>query len=431
VETLPERKTNVLSALLIGTGAMIGTGLFVALGFAADVAGALLLPALAVAALVAAGTALSRASLGLAQPTGVGAYDYGYKYLNPGLGFTAGWAALLASTTAAAAAALGYSAYVMELLRRGEPGSAMTIAIGAVAGLTLLVLSGFRRSGVVNIVFTVGGMLGVLVFLVMMASRTDSSASQNLSLANASVRSPGEALAAAAALLFPAFAGFSQISKTEALLAGPKSTLLRTTLLAVVAAFMVYLLVSVVTLAVVGAPSFAQQTTKTLAPLATLADRYNARWVGQAVSGGAVLAMLGVALNLIVGSASLAKAMGQREDLPAFLSKTDSSETPYVATVVMGLAIGLVAAFTDLQKSWLFAAFGTLVYAALTNLAALKLDEKERMVPKLVPGLALLASVGLIVALPFEIWATGIVILLGGHVLRLLWVALRPAPKSA
>lgn len=410
---------------------MVGTGAFVALGFGADVAGPWVLFGLCLAALVACGTGVSRVALGSAEPSAVGAYDFGYKYLNAGLGFTAGWAGLVAMATAGAAAALGYSAYVMELLRRGEPGSAMTIAVGAIAGISLLVLSGFRRGNVVNIILTVGALAGLLLFVAMMVSRTAGGAAQNLALVSVGKSSPAEALLTAAALLFPAFMGFSQVSKSEGATSDSRGTRLAATLISVGVALLLYVVVVAVAIAVVGYPTLAEQTEKTLSPLAALSDRYNSRWVGQAVSAGGVLAMLGVLLNLIVGGARLAQAMGAREDLPGVLTKVDSGETPYVATVLLGLAIGGLAVFLDLRTCWNFAAFSTLVYAAFTNLAALKLDEKERLAPKFVPGLALLASVGLIVMLPLDVWATGVVILLGGHVLRLLWVALRPAKQAA
>ena len=54
------------------------------------------------AALLALCNGLSSAQLAAAHPVAGGTYEYGYKFLHPKLGFTAGWMFLLAKSASAA-----------------------------------------------------------------------------------------------------------------------------------------------------------------------------------------------------------------------------------------------------------------------------------------------------------------------------------------
>ena len=102
-----QRELGVFGATMMGLGSIVGTGIFVSIGIAAGVAGPAVLLAIAVAALVATANGLSSAQLAASHPVSGGTYEYGYRYLNPRLGFTAGWVFLLAKSASAATAALG------------------------------------------------------------------------------------------------------------------------------------------------------------------------------------------------------------------------------------------------------------------------------------------------------------------------------------
>ena len=77
--------------MMMGLGSIVGTGVFVSIGIAARVAGASVLLAIFLAALLACCNALSSAQLAASHPVSGGTYEYGYRYLNPVLGFSAGW----------------------------------------------------------------------------------------------------------------------------------------------------------------------------------------------------------------------------------------------------------------------------------------------------------------------------------------------------
>ena len=86
------RRLGTFDAVVIGLGAMIGAGVFAAIGPAAAAAGGGLLIGLGIAAVVAYCNATSSARLAALYPHSGGTYVYGRERLGPAWGFLAGWA---------------------------------------------------------------------------------------------------------------------------------------------------------------------------------------------------------------------------------------------------------------------------------------------------------------------------------------------------
>src|SRR5690606_31391128 len=107
--------------------------------------------AIAIAALVAIANGLSSAQLAANHPVSGGTYEYGYRWLHPRLGFTAGWMFLCAKSASAATAALGFAGYALNALGRDTSQWIVPLAVGVVVAMTLLVLTGIRRSNQANI----------------------------------------------------------------------------------------------------------------------------------------------------------------------------------------------------------------------------------------------------------------------------------------
>ena len=103
-----QRVIGLPGAVMLGLGSIIGTGVFVSLGIGVGIAGPMVLPAIALAGLVAVCNGLSSAQLAANHPVSGGTYEYGHRWLNPTLGFIAGWMFLCAKSASAATAALRY-----------------------------------------------------------------------------------------------------------------------------------------------------------------------------------------------------------------------------------------------------------------------------------------------------------------------------------
>ena len=105
-----QRSIGLPSALLLGLGSILGTGVFVAIGLGAGVAGHAVVLAIVLAGLVALCNAMSSAQLAAAHPVSGGTYVYASRLIHPVAGFGAGWLFLCAKSASAAPAALGCTA---------------------------------------------------------------------------------------------------------------------------------------------------------------------------------------------------------------------------------------------------------------------------------------------------------------------------------
>jgi hypothetical protein len=164
------RQVGLGGAVMMGLGSILGTGVFVSVGIGAGIAGPAVVLAIGLAGVLAVCNALSSAQLAASHPVSGGTYEYGYRYLTPWLGFSAGWMFLCAKSASAATAALGFAGYALHAAGVGGRVSRTALALAAVVGLTGLVLAGVRRSNRANMVI-VGVTLATLVFFVLAGLR--------------------------------------------------------------------------------------------------------------------------------------------------------------------------------------------------------------------------------------------------------------------
>jgi basic amino acid/polyamine antiporter, APA family len=145
---------------------------------------------------------------------------------------------------------------------------------------------------------------------------------------------------------------------------------------------------------------------------------------------GALTAMLGVLLNLILGLSRVVLAMARRGDVFAPLAALDkSATTPYRAVLAVAVVIGGLVTIGNVRTTWSFSAFSVLIYYALTNLAAWRMPQHERRYPRWIAGLGLGCSLALAFWVERRIWFVGI----GLIALGLLWhhVRLRARPRAS
>jgi APA family basic amino acid/polyamine antiporter len=140
--------------------------------------------------------------------------------------------------------------------------------------------------------------------------------------------------------------------------------------------------------------------------------------------------MLGVLVNLILGLSRVVLAMARRGDAPRWLARIGGSQaSPYFAVGLVGAAIAGLALIGDVKTTWSFSAFTVLVYYAITNLAALRLDERQRLYPRPFAWLGLVACLFLAFWVPWRIWAVGLGFIGLGliwHTIAVKWGPARP-----
>ena len=174
------RVVGVPGAVLMGMGSILGTGIFVSIGIAAGFAGPSVVLAVILAAVVATFNGLSSAQLAASHPVSGGSYEYGYRYLNPTLGFTAGFTFLCAKSASAATAALGFAGYLLSIGGFSNPMLRIALALFAVVVLTVVVAGGMSRSNRANTVIVLVTLLSLLGFVVCGLPSAIAGANQHL-----------------------------------------------------------------------------------------------------------------------------------------------------------------------------------------------------------------------------------------------------------
>lgn len=418
-----KRELGVWGATLMGLGSIVGTGVFVSIGIAAGVAGPAVILAVAIGAIVAICNGLSSAQLAASHPVSGGTYEYGYRYLTPAMGFTAGWMFLVAKSASAATAALGFAGYLFNTFGWDAQG-VVPVALLAVAVLTLVVLSGIRRSNLANTVIVGVTLLALAVFVIACTPTALVKGAENLAPIFAT--SPAAVLQASA-LMFVAYTGYGRIATMGEEARSPRQTIPRAMIVCLVLTMLLYMTIALAGVGAVGADVLGASAGQTkAAPLELVARQVAGSGVSAVVAIGAITAMLGVLLNLILGLSRVVLAMGRRSDLPrGFAQLNQSQTTPTAAVIAVGVAIGLLVLTGNVKTTWSFSAFSVLIYYALTNLAALKLSTQERLYPRWIAWAGLISCLFLAFWVEARVWLVGIGLIGAGLVWH--WVRQRSA----
>jgi APA family basic amino acid/polyamine antiporter len=411
------RELGLFGAVMMGLGSIVGTGVFVSLGVAAGVAGPAVIVAVAIGAGVATCNGLSSAQLAANHAVSGGTYEYGYKYLSAPFGFTAGWMFLVAKSMSAATAALGFSGYLLGAFGIQADGLLVPVALGAVVVLTGVVLSGMRRSNVTNITI-VSITLGTLVFFVVAGSPTalsDGAANFTGFFEAPNGNGGWRALLYASALMFVAYTGYGRIATLGEEVKEPRTTIPRAIIATLLVTMTLYIAVAAVGIGSVGASALSAAADQDAAPLVVAAQSFGIPGASQILSFGAVTAMLGVLLNLILGLSRVLLAMGRRADVPTLFGRVNAAgTTPVPAVLAVGLFVAGLTLIGDVKTTWSFSAFTVLVYYALTNLSALYIPREDQLYPPWIAATGLAACAGLAFFVTPWIWLTGLGLIAAG-----------------
>ena len=402
------REIGVGGAVVLGLGSILGTGVFVSISVAAGVAGPLVIPAIAIAAVVATCNGLSSAQLAANHPVSGGTYEYGYRWLHPLIGFLAGWLFLCAKSASAATAALGVSGYLLKLLGVTDSQWMIGVALLAAALVTLLVLGGLRRSNTVNTILVAVTLLSLTTF-VLAGWKSAADGMSNLRPDGTIGASELRGLLQACALMFVAYTGYGRIATMGEEIKEPQRNIPRAMISTLVVSMTVYLAVAIVAVMAVGADSFAKAGATMAAPLEAVTRQFAPPHVAILISLGGLTAMIGVLLNLVLGLSRVVLAMARRADMPTLFASLDASgTTPRAAVVLVGLIIAGLVAIGDVKITWSFSAFTVLLYYGLTNLAALRLCDNERLYPRWISLLGMASCVFLAFWVAPKVWVIGL-----------------------
>ena len=395
---------GLFDAVAVSVGAIIGGGIFVVTGIAAGLAGSAMVVSMLIAAAVSMFTASSFAELVAWQPKEGSIYEYSYQLISPFAGILTGWMWILSNTFAGAAVSLGFAYYLTTLVPILPPNIVAAITC---LFFTLVNYYGVRGSALLNNVLVTAKLL-ILAFFVGFGTFF-------MKMDNYSTFAPlSTNVLTAAFYVFFAFGGFARTAVIAEEVKDAKRNVPRAIFLALLISTAVYVLVSIVAIGLVESARLAASNSPLAEAISTTGNS-NAVLI---VSIGGVLATASVLLTSVLGVSRMAYAMAKRKHLPLALSRLNPNHgTPTYSVMIIGLAMTLLALFTDVTRVVAISTFSMLFYYTLANISAFRLKVEKRLYPKIV---AALGAVTCLVFLAFalftstESWLIGTACLLAG-----------------
>ncbi|NIJ12716.1 APA family basic amino acid/polyamine antiporter [Saccharomonospora amisosensis] len=393
------RRLGTSDAVVVGLGAMLGAGVYVAFAPAASAAGSGLLLGLAVAAVVAYCNATSSARLASRYPASGGTYVYGRQRLGPFWGYLAGWGFVTGKVASCAAMALTVVTYTAPGL--GQPWRGL-LAVAVVTALTALNYRGIQRSAAATRVLVSLSLLVLAAAVVTIVVAGDPRASRLTPFPGTDA--PG--VLESAGLLFFAFAGYARIATLGEEVSRPQHTIPRAIPIALGIVLAVYAAVAVATLLQLGPAALAASDD----PLAEAVSGTAWSALAPVVRAGAAVAALGALLALVLGVSRTVLAMARDGNLPRALAAIHPRfRVPHRAELAVGAVVALLASFADLRGAIGFSSFAVLVYYAIANASAWTLRAG-----RLVPAVGLLGCLLLAFSLPWPSVLAGAAVLAVG-----------------
>lgn len=413
MKTELSRTVKTPGAILMGMGSIIGTGLFVSIAIATQIAGNGIIIAIVLAAIVATLNGLSSAQLAAAFPVSGGTYEYGYRVLGSYWGFSAGWMFLIAKSASAATAVLGCAGYLFYLFGITNVGWLyISAGLGILFTITALVSGGIRRSNTAN--FTIVS-LTIIGLIALVLGGTFSQGLPTQPLVDSFVEFSWDAVLYGSALMFVAYTGYGRIATLGEEVVDPTKTIPKAIILSMIFIVLIYLSVSLTAIHTLGIEAFGQTIEGEAAPLVIVAQALSIPGLSLIISVAAITAMAGVLLNLILGLSRVMLSMARRNDLPSFLGRVNTkSQSPATSVWVTGLLIAILVMSGSVSFTWSFSAFTVLIYYAITNLSAFFLVPEKRLYPRWIPAAGFICCLTLAFWIEPHIWMPGLILLLIG-----------------
>jgi amino acid transporter/nucleotide-binding universal stress UspA family protein len=379
------REMGVLSATMIGVGAMIGAGIFVLTGIAAGTAGPGLLLAFSLNGIVTLFTALAYAELGSAIPEAGGGYLW-VKHSLPSInGFLSGWMSWFAHAVAGSLYALGFGAYFGLLLEtyhidifglQGENLIKFLAVIIAMVFIFVNYMGASETGAIANIV----GFLKIAILAVFIISGLYTIYYKPDWFSNFSPFLPNGfgGIFMAMGLTFIAFEGYEVIAQTAEEVKNPKKNIPRAIFLSLIIVIPIYLLVAFVSIGALNTdiPSWQFLGEHKELGLIEAARQFMPYGTFLLLIAGLVSTMS--ALNATTFSSTrVSFAMGRDFNLPSIFKKIHPvKRTPYAALFISGALIIIMALSLPIEHVASAASIMFLLLFLQVNLAVIKIRER-------------------------------------------------------
>jgi APA family basic amino acid/polyamine antiporter len=430
------RTLDARALVLLGIGAIIGTGIFVLTGTAAaNHAGPALVVSFLIAGLGCALAGLCYAEFASMIPVSGSAYSYSYATLGEFVAWFIGWNLILEYLFAAGTVAVGWSGYVVSLveqlgfhlpdaltsapLAKGEghfeivrTGALINLpAVLIVAAVTALCYVGIHQSARFNAIVVAIKVIVIVLFVGFGAWVVDGANWQPFIPDNAGSfgRFGWSGVVQAAGIIFFAYIGFDAVSTAAQEAKNPQRDMPIGILASLAVCTVLYVAVAAV---LTGMVHYSELNSP--APVALALDHHpELRWLAGWIKLGAIAGMTSVMLVMMLGQPRIFYAMSRDGLLPPLFRKVHPThKTPYVGTLITGTLAALIGGLFPITILGELVSIGTLLAFATVCIGVLVLRYTRPDLPRpfRVPAAwfvciaGALVCAGLMLSLPQDTW---------------------------
>jgi basic amino acid/polyamine antiporter, APA family len=407
-----KRSLGPWNLVFLGIGCIIGAGIFVRTGNAAALhAGPAVLLSFVVAGVVCAFAGLCYAELSSTLPVSGSAYTYSYTTIGEFAAWIMGALLLLEYGLAASVVSVGWSGYMVSLL--GDIGIIVPPELTGPAGYPKLLADGTT----ITTVFNLPAFLVCIVLALLLVLGVSESAKVNniivaikvtvltafilvggyIILTNWTTFAPnwdpfipeatgkdGEfgwsGILRAASIVFFAYIGFEAVSTAAQEAKNPAKDMPFGIIGSLVACTVIYILVSIVLTLIV---DYRQLNVPD--PVAVAVDAFGPEWAwfAKAIKVGAIIGLTSVILVLMYGQTRIFYTMARDGLMPRVFARVHPKfRTPWINTLVVGLAVAIAGGFFDINFLGDATSVGTLAAFAIVCLTVIWLRRTHPEIPR-------------------------------------------------
>lgn len=446
-----ERSLSAFNLILLGVGAIIGAGLFSITGIAAaQHAGPGVILSFIFAAIGCAFTGLCFSELSAMMPVSGGPYSYAYSTLGEIVAWIIGWTLILQYAGGAALVAISWSAYMVSFLQGfdfdlptvllSSPWQSIRLQDGSeafgwinlmplllIVVLSLVSITGIKKSAMVNAILVFVKVAVVLLFIVIGLGYTQESNYEPFIPRNTGVfgQFGWSGVMSATGIVFLAYIGFDSVSTMAQEVKNPQKNLP----IGIIGSLGICaLLYAAFAFVMVGLVPY--QELDVSAPVAIAINQTPYTWLNGLIKLAIIAGMTSVVLVLLLAQSRICFMMSKDGLLPQFFSIIHSRyHTPWVASLFLMVLIGGFAAFAPLCFVGEMTSIGTLLVFAIVCASVIILRKKRPDLPRpfktplvpLIPILGILTCLVMMISLGWATWARLSIWLLIGFVVYFVY----------
>jgi APA family basic amino acid/polyamine antiporter len=431
--------------VMLGVGAVIGTGIFVLTGQAAAAnAGPAIVLSMVLAGLTSVLAALCYSEFAASVPVAGSAYTYAYATLGEFVAWIIGWDLILEYALGAATVAVGWSGNFVTLL--GQLGLTFPAAISAAPGTIIA-----TAAGDVTAVFNLPAVVITFAVTALLIVGVSESAKVNSAIvvvkvavvlivigAGAMFIVPGNwhpfipentghfgeygwsGIMRGAGVIFFAYIGFDAVSTSAQEAKNPQRDMPIGILGSLAICTVLYVLVSGVMVGLVPYKAMLNQPAPLVVAVEAAAGRAaGTGWQGPMevvkilVTVGALAGLSSVMVVMMLAQPRIFLAMSRDGLLPAWAGKLHPRfRTPHLSTIVTGIVVAIAAGLTPIGTLGNLVSIGTLMAFVIVSFGIIVLRRTRPDLPRpfrmplvpLLPLLSALVSLVLMLSLPRATW---------------------------